>query len=80
MNKLVNEAVRAYLDQRGRKAERDLEACLANLRAYRKRDPDFEQAIEAFAKAEVNAKDPIEGQPVDGARRLRTGVRLRLNG
>ena len=67
VNKLVNEAVRAYLDQRGRKAEHDLEASLADLRAYRKRDPDFEQAFVAFAKAEASMKDPIEGQPVNGA-------------
>jgi predicted transcriptional regulator len=78
-NKLVIEAVRAYLDQHGRKAEHELEASLADLRAYRKRDPDFEQAIKAFAKAEVSTEDPIEGQPVKGASPLRTEIRKLLN-
>ncbi len=86
MNKLVIEAVGAYLDQRGREAERDLEACLANLRAHRKHDPDFKRAIAAFAKAEAKAgaNDPIEGQliearPTSGASPLRTEIRKLLN-
>jgi predicted DNA-binding protein len=35
VNRVVNEAVEAYLRQHGPEAERDLEASLASLRAYR---------------------------------------------
>ena len=80
MNKLVVEAVRAYLDQFGRKAEHDLEARLADLRSYRKRDPDFEGAIKAFAKAEVDTEDPIDGQPISDPGPLRAEIRKLLNG
>jgi predicted transcriptional regulator len=62
MNRLVNEAVKHYVARRSRDVERELEESLANLRAYRELDPDFEQAIAAFAKAEVSAEDPFEGQ------------------
>lgn len=66
MNQLVNEAVKDYVDQRGRKVERDLEATLASLRAYRKRDPHFQTAIAAFVDAEARfgKEDPAEGKVV----------------
>jgi hypothetical protein len=46
--------------------ERSLEANLAGLRAYRKRDPGFQRAIAAFVAAEVSLEDPLEGEPVEG--------------
>ena len=64
MNLLVNEAVRGYLDQNLPKVESELEGTLANLRAYRKRDLNFEQAIEAFADAEAKFEDNVEGRIV----------------
>jgi hypothetical protein len=64
MNQLLNEAIRRYLRRRGRK-ERELEAQLAALRAYRKKDPGFKYAIDAFVKAEVSQKDPLEGEPIE---------------
>lgn len=73
MNRLVNEAVELYLRQHGPKAERDLEASLASLRAYRQRDPNFDGAIEAFVEAEATLKDPIEGRPVKIERRPAKG-------
>lgn len=67
MNQILNEAVAAYLQRRG-PAERNLHASLDKLRAYRRRDPDFETAIAAFAKAEAESgkADPIEGKAVIG--------------
>lgn len=68
MNQLVNEAVKAYVARRSAEVERDLEATLARLRAYRERDPDFEEAIERVAKAEAQfgKDDPTEGEVVFG--------------
>ncbi|MGZ4841893.1 MAG: hypothetical protein ACXV5J_09120, partial [Candidatus Angelobacter sp.] len=44
MNQLLNEAIKGYLRQKGKK-ERSLEANLAGLRAYRRQDPEFRKAI-----------------------------------
>src|ERR1700722_16270913 len=68
MNQLVNEAVKDYVRRRSREVERNLESTLASLRAYRERDPDFEQAVAAFAKAEGRyaKEDPAEGVVVVG--------------
>lgn len=67
MNQILNEAVVAYLQRRGQ-AERNLQASLDKLRAYRRRDPHFEAAIAAFAKAEAESgkADPVEGKVVIG--------------
>ncbi len=65
INQLLNEAIKVYLSRRGRK-ERDLEANLADLRAYRKQDPGFRRAIAAFVEAEVALDDPLEGEPIEG--------------
>ena len=64
MNQLVNEAVRDYVDRRGREAERGLEATLARLRTYRRRDPHFKEAIDAITDAEARfgKADPAEGK------------------
>jgi len=65
INQLLNDAIKSYLSRRGRK-ERTLEANLAALRAYRKKDPGFKHAIAAFVDAEVTLDDPLEGEPVEG--------------
>jgi predicted transcriptional regulator len=65
VNQLLNEAIKIYLRRRGRK-ERDLEASLGGLRAYRRQDPGFRRAIAAFVEAEASIEDPIEGEPVEG--------------
>ena len=67
INQLLNEAIKIYLRRRGQK-ERSLEAILARLRAYRKKDPDFRQADAAFIEAEVTLDDPIEGKIVHRVR------------
>jgi predicted transcriptional regulator len=50
-NRLINEAVKLYVQQKSRKVEENLEATLKELRAYRQRDPDFEKSIDAFVDA-----------------------------
>jgi predicted transcriptional regulator len=64
MNQLLNEAIKGYLRQRGRK-ERSLEANLASLRAYRKKDPGYQKAIAEFVEAEATLEDPLEGEIVE---------------
>jgi hypothetical protein len=68
MNQLVNEAVKDYVRRRNWEVERNLESTLASLRAYRERDPDFEQAIAAFARGEARygKGDPAEGEVAVG--------------
>ena len=68
MNQLVNEALKDYVSRRSRAAEDDLKDTLATLRAYRRRDPNFKDAIVAAAKAEAQyaQSDPVEGQVVIG--------------
>lgn len=63
INQLLNEAIKIYLNRRGPK-ERNLEASIAKLRAYRKRDPQFKKAIAAFIEAEASLEDPIEGEVI----------------
>ena len=69
INQLLNEAIKSFLGRRGPK-ERSLEASLAGLKAYRKRDPGFTRAIKAFVDAEasleLSQQDPVEGHPVHG--------------
>ncbi len=76
MNKLVNEAVAAYVDQRSRIVEQELESMAAALRACRAADPDDENAIAAFAEAEVAGPDPVEGSVV--LRRKARAARLKV--
>lgn len=62
MNDLASEAVLKFVAAESKVAARDLEKTLASLRAYADKDPDFERAIESFAKAEARHDDPLEGQ------------------
>jgi hypothetical protein len=64
INQLLNEAIRNYLRQKGER-ERSLEASLADLRAYRKKDPGFRRAIAKVVEGEATVKDPLEGQPFE---------------
>lgn len=73
-NRLINEAVKLYVEQKSHEVERQLEGTLKALRAYRGQDPDFERSIEAFADAETQlaGTDPAEGgeaKRVKGPRR-----------
>ena len=68
MNQLVNEAVKDFVERRSREVERDLEATVARLRAYRKRDPHHREAIVAAARAEsgLGKNDPAQGTVIVG--------------
>ena len=67
VNKMVNEAVGEYIRKRTAEVEADLTGVLAQIKSYRQADPDFKQAIAAFAKAEARhgAGDPLDGVMVD---------------
>ncbi len=80
MNSLVNEAIQVYLEQRSREAERDLEATLKSLRAYRQRDPHFKKAIAAFIQAEASLKDPIKTELTQSDSPVRTEIYRLLHG
>lgn len=67
-NQLVNDALSAYIPRRMAEIEIDLEALLADLRAYRAQDADFERAIARVAEAEAGGHlDPAEGRVVTAA-------------
>ena len=66
MNKLVNQAVGDFIKKRTAEVETDLEAVLKQVKAYRKRDPKFREAIRLTAEAEAQAakdgvRDPAQG-------------------
>ena len=64
-NLLVNEALEEFVLRRTVEVEGELESTLNDLRAYRKRDPNFEHAIKAFVEAEASMEyDPAEGRIV----------------
>jgi predicted transcriptional regulator len=63
INKMVNEAVEGFIAKRSVEIESDLNAVLAQIKAYRRADPNFETAIAEFvdAEARLGAADPAEG-------------------
>jgi hypothetical protein len=63
-NRMVNEAVGAYLASRTAEVEAELETTLRQVKAYRSADPDYESAIAKFvaAEAELAGEDPAEGE------------------
>jgi len=66
LNQLANEALRDFVARRILEIEDELESTLADLRAYRKSDPDFARAIDAFVDAEATSNsDPAEGRVMD---------------
>ena len=65
LNHLANEALKEFVARRTLEVERQLEATLEDLRAYRNRDPDFDRAIAAVVDAETTVtEDPAEGRVV----------------
>lgn len=69
-NRMVNEAVGAYLASQTTEVEAALETTLRRVREYRAADPGFESAIAEFVEAEaaLAGEDPAEGKtaPVAG--------------
>ncbi|MHA1598768.1 MAG: hypothetical protein ACTSV1_08610 [Alphaproteobacteria bacterium] len=80
LNKLANEALGEYVARRTRDVENDLQATLDDLRAYRKSDPDFERAIDAFVEAEATgAGDPVDGRAEEQSGPVETTIRELLS-
>ena len=63
INKMVNEAVEGFIAKRSVEIESDLKAVLAQIKAYKRADPNFEAAIAEFvdAEARLSSADPAEG-------------------
>jgi predicted transcriptional regulator len=82
MNRLVNEAVRGFIERCSADVEADLERTLARLKACREKDPDFESAIAHFVEAEASLgrDDPMEGRPQPTAGPVQTMVHELLRG
>jgi predicted transcriptional regulator len=80
LNQLANEAIAEFVGRRIREVENELQSTLEDLRAYRRRDPNFERAIEAVVEAEATAQeDPAEGKVVGEAGRTESVVLGLLN-
>lgn len=80
LNQLANEAIAEFVSQRIAEVENELQSTLDDLRAYRKKDPHFEQAIDAVVEAEVSTQeDPAEGTVVEPAERTESVVLGLLN-
>lgn len=67
LNQLANQAIKEFVARRMVEVEDDLKSTLEDLRAYRKRDPNFERAIGDFVDGEVTQDDPAEGHVVTRA-------------
>lgn len=81
-NRMVNEAVGAYLASRAAEVEADLEETLRRVKAYRSADPDYESAIATFveAEAEFAGEDPAEGEAAPAAGPAQRMVRNLIRG
>lgn len=66
INKMVNEAVGEYIERRTAEVESDLTTALEQLHAYRRADPNFLAARQAFIDGEAlhGKDDPMEGRVV----------------
>lgn len=81
VNKMVNDAVGQYIQRETARVEVNLGDLLAQVKAYRKADPDFGHAHARVVEAEREAvgKDPVDGTPYTEApattrRRLKKSV------
>ncbi len=63
-NQLIVNAVRMLIETQSTKLADDMESLSEKLRQYAKHDPNHDKAIDAFAKAEGQHKDPLEGKIV----------------
>ncbi len=63
LNRLVNEAVKGFIEKRTAEVESDLQQVLMRVKAYRRSDPKFEKAIAQFVdtEARLGSGDPAEG-------------------
>jgi len=82
LNRLVNEAVRGFIEKCSVEVEADLGRTLERLKACRQKDPHFESAIAQFVEAEASLgrDDPMEGRPRPAAGPAQTMVHELLRG
>ncbi|MEO8006098.1 MAG: hypothetical protein ABI771_14385 [Betaproteobacteria bacterium] len=82
LNRLVNEAVRAFVHQRTGEVVASMEKTLQLLKARKARDPEFKDAVTAFVDGEARLakKDPAEGKVKQKRGRTQVKVRDLLNG
>ena len=64
-NKLMNEAVSRFVQERTLQLVQEMEGVINSLKKYQRSDPDFERAIERLVNDEVAqaGADPLEGRP-----------------
>ena len=81
LNRLVNEALSTYSQNRIAELATNLEATLALLKSRRADDPDFESAISDFSKREAaGAKsDPAEGKIIVKRGAVQSRIHALLN-
>jgi predicted transcriptional regulator len=82
LNRLVNEAVRGFIEKCSVEVEADLERTIERLKACRQKDPRFESAIAQFVEAEASLgrDDPVEGRPQRATGPAQTIVHQLLRG
>ena len=82
VNRLVNEAVEAFVRKRTTEITLNMEETLKLLKARRAMDPDFERAIAEFADSEASyaKEDPAEGEVEKKRGPVQTRVHQLLNG
>lgn len=82
INRLVNDAVRGYLDRRTAEVTSELEDVLSRLKAYRRSDPRFDKAIARLVdeEARLGRQDPVEGRPSVPLGRTQQSIRRLLRG
>jgi hypothetical protein len=64
MNRMINEAVRSYVERQSSEVEADLQQVLERVKAYRRSDPGYKRLWAEFVDAEARhgKDDPIEGR------------------
>ena len=64
MNRMVNEAVRHYVERQSSEVETDLQKVLERVQAYRRSDPNYKKLWAEFVDAEARygKDDPVEGR------------------
>jgi predicted transcriptional regulator len=82
LNRLVNEAVRGFIEKRTAEVESDLQQVLTRVQVYRRSDPKFEKAFAQFVDAEARfgSEDPAEGRAEASAGPAQAMVRKLLRG
>lgn len=77
MNQIALEGIQMELELLRAKCEWDLKKTLRKIERYKRRDPGFTRAIRAFAQAEVENEDPLEGELLDSEPRTLAQRQLR---